>query len=262
MHELSALRAPLVFGRAHANITLFANGALATQSVTEDWRAAASTVVMRSGRHFARFTVVKGCPVFGVIRPGWDVEGGGTAFRDRDTQTAKTWPKRKTPCTVNGHCFYATYNGRRYPGSGEWEGSQSATEQGDRVGMLLDLDQGSMTVWKNDEKLGVMVAEGLSGPLCWAVTLRVEGGSTRIESTLAPPSPTEEELAAAKARQRRELLNLPETATDAECAGAEDALEDEFAAMEAEIALEDELAAASAPPRRRGGWCCSAPQRD
>ena len=47
--------------------------------------------------------------------------------------------------------------------------------------MLLDLDQGSMTVWKNDEKLGVMVAEGLSGPLCWAVELD-EDDSARIES--------------------------------------------------------------------------------
>ena len=40
--------------------------------------------------------------------------------------------------------------------------------------MLLDLDQGSMTVWKNDVKLGVM-AEGLSGPLCWAVSLYQQG---------------------------------------------------------------------------------------
>ena len=37
---------------------------------------------------------------------------------------------------------------------------------GDRIGMLLDLDQGSMTVWKNDVRLGVMQGEGLSGPLC------------------------------------------------------------------------------------------------
>ena len=28
----------------------------------------------------------------------------------------------------------------------------------------------SMTVWKDDVKLGVMVAEGLRGPLCWAVS--------------------------------------------------------------------------------------------
>ena len=62
--------------------------------------------------------------------------------------------------------------------------------------MLLDLDQGSMTVWKNDVKLGAMVAEGLSGPLCWAVSLRMLG---QVSVKVAPPPPTEEELAAAKA---------------------------------------------------------------
>ena len=75
-----------------------------------------------------------------------------------------------------------------------------AREQGDRIGMLLDLDQGSMTVWKNDEKLGVMIAEGLSGALCWAVDMphgRDQGSSARIESAPAPASPTEEELTAA-----------------------------------------------------------------
>ena len=68
--------------------------------------------------------------------------------------------------------------------------------------MLLDLDQGSMTVWKNGQQLGVMVAEGLSGPLCWAVSMARL--SARIESATAPSSPTEEELAAATAWQRRD----------------------------------------------------------
>ena len=65
--------------------------------------------------------------------------------------------------------------------------------------MLLDLDQGSMTVWKNGEQVGVMQPEGLSGEYCWAVSLFSSGDSARIESTPAPPSPTGEELAAAKA---------------------------------------------------------------
>ena len=43
--------------------------------------------------------------------------------------------------------------------------------QGDRIAMLLDLDQGSMTVWKNDEQLGLMTVEGLRGPFCWAVSV-------------------------------------------------------------------------------------------
>ena len=93
------------------------------------------------------------------------------------------------------HCFYLTGSeGYQYPGPNGWEGMHSATEQGDRIGMLLDLGQGSMTVWKNDEKLGVMVAEGLSGPLCWAVEMYYHGNSARIESAPAPASPTEEEL--------------------------------------------------------------------
>ena len=37
-------------------------------------------------------------------------------------------------------------------------GMQTAKEQGDRIGILLDLDQGSMSVWKNGERLGVMQA--------------------------------------------------------------------------------------------------------
>ena len=68
--------------------------------------------------------------------------------------------------TVDGHCFYRTAasmqgGGHRFPGRRNWEGMQCAYKHGDRIGMLLDLDQGSMTVWKNDEKLGVMMAEGL-----------------------------------------------------------------------------------------------------
>ena len=54
--------------------------------------------------------------------------------------------------------------------------------------MLLDLDQGSTTVWKNGEKLGVMQAEGLRGPFCWAVTLSGDTGA-RIESAAADSAP-------------------------------------------------------------------------
>jgi hypothetical protein len=148
MHEMELLRVPLAFGRAHGNITLSENGAVATKGLGGGWRAAASTAVMRSGRHFAQFTMVEGIAMFfGVIRPGWDVEGGGDAEE------------------VDGHCFYDTFSGSRWPGN--WEGMQPARQQGDRIGMLLDLDQGSMTVWKNGEQLGVMQAEGLTGPLCW-----------------------------------------------------------------------------------------------
>jgi hypothetical protein len=69
-------------------------------------------------------------------------------------------------------------------------------KQGDRIGMLLDLDQGTMTVYKNDERLGVM-ATGLSGEYSWAVAMWNRGNSARIGSAPAPASPTAEELAQA-----------------------------------------------------------------
>ena len=169
MWEVQSLRRGAVFGRSHELITVSEGGAQAT-IVDDDglFRTAASKAVMRAGRHYAQFTVMsrQSYSFFGVIQPGWDVEGGMGAF------------------TVDGHCVYWTADGSRYPGDPNWEGRQGA-KQGDRIGMLLDLDQGSMTVYKNDELLGVM-ATGLSGEYCWAVTLCGPGASARIDSAALP----------------------------------------------------------------------------
>ena len=160
----------------NVDITLSEDGAVAMNG-GGGGRTVASSVVMRSGRHFASVTVVAGTDMFfGVIRPGWDVEAGASAL-------------------VDGHCLIATADGTRCPGFSNWEGMQGAREQDDRIGMLLDLNQGSMIVWKNDVKLGVMQAEGLNGPFCWAA--KTFERSARIQSAPAPPSPTEEERAAA-----------------------------------------------------------------
>jgi hypothetical protein len=80
-----------------------------------------------------------------------------------------------------------------------------AHEEGDRIGMLLDLDQGTMTVYKNDERLGVM-ATGLSGEYCWAVDLCQQDDSARIEGAATPASPTAEEVAQAVAYQAEQAL--------------------------------------------------------
>ena len=174
MQAEGVLRLPLAYGWAHADITLSEDGAVATRGDNEGYsrgRSAASKAVMRSGCHFAQFTVVEGDDLyFGVIRQDWDVE-----VRDNE------------PVEAAGHCFYTTSDGWRFPYCREhWEGMQGAQEPGDRIGMLLDLDQGSKTIWKNDVKLGVMVAEGLKGPLCWAAPLYATGDRVRIESAPLP----------------------------------------------------------------------------
>jgi hypothetical protein len=176
MWEVESLRCAAVFSRSHEDITLSEGGTVAMKGVDYSNRAAASKAVMRAGHHYAQFTVMSGFLMnFGVIRPGWDVEGGQNAQR------------------VDGHCFYNALNGQWVPGNHDWEGRQSANEEGDRIGMLLDLDQGTMTVYKNDERLGVM-ATGLSGEYSWAVSLlwhiHVTHGSVRIGADEAPAPPT------------------------------------------------------------------------
>ena len=80
MHAVPLLRVLLLFGQAHGSVTLTEDGAVATKNTSSDcYRTAASTAMVRSGRHFMEFTVVENSVMFGVVWPGWNVEGGEEA---------------------------------------------------------------------------------------------------------------------------------------------------------------------------------------
>eukprot|EP01046_Picozoa_sp_COSAG06_P048958 COSAG06_NODE_7426_length_2509_cov_2.290456_3_plen_174_part_01 len=140
--------ASLDFERAHASFEQSEGNAVVTKTKQDGYtsRTAASGAVLKGGgRHVVQLTLRKGSSMFfGLIRADWDVEGGEHAQN------------------VQGHCFYHTVSGQRWRGGSGWEGTQSAQEEGDRIGLLLDLDAGSLTVYKNDERLGVMQESGLT----------------------------------------------------------------------------------------------------
>jgi hypothetical protein len=189
MWEVEQLRRAAAFGRAQEPITLpAADGTLARRSDGPGAAIASSTVVMRAGRHYAQFTLAAGARdeidiSVGVIR-------AGTQHRLRRDSLGDNF-------TVEDDCFMETYDGSRFPsapgvdqlsshvGNRDWEGRQAAKEVGDRIGMLLDLDQGRMTVYKNDERLGVM-ASGLSGEFLWAVALDYAKDAVRIGPAALP----------------------------------------------------------------------------
>eukprot|EP01046_Picozoa_sp_COSAG06_P045782 COSAG06_NODE_6383_length_2956_cov_29.742387_2_plen_832_part_01 len=159
--------ASLAFERAHANFERSEGNAVVTWTKGYGFfRTAASGAVLKGGgRHMVQLTKRKGAWMyFGLIRADWDVEGGKDAFK------------------VQGHCFYDTSDGKRLPGDSAWEGRQAANEEGDRIGLLLDLDAGSLTVYKNDARLGVMQESGLTDAAGyrWAVALLSKGSSARI----------------------------------------------------------------------------------
>jgi hypothetical protein len=66
--------------------------------------------------------------------------------------------------------------------------SKADFNQGDTIGLLIDCDVGSMTVWKNDRKLGVCTEDlPIGEPLCFAVGLRTKHDSVSIELKRSPP---------------------------------------------------------------------------
>ena len=160
---------------------------------------------MRAGRHYAEFSLKKwqGSPDYqgrdtrvpnwlGVIRPGFDVEGVHDPM----------------PQETEGHCFIGPGGQRAFVRDDEivdglvWSGSWGVVADElveSRIGMLLDFETGSMTVFRNDERLGVMET-GLAGEYCWAASLLYEGTAVRIDSRPAPSPPTAEEVAAAQAK--------------------------------------------------------------
>ncbi len=168
------------------------------------WHAASSDEPMREGVHFAEFTIArKACGVFvGVIRPGWDV-GLCDVTGAHDTGAA----------TLYGHCLYYSLSGKRWPDNTAWDGMQPSRE-GDRVGLLLDLDQGSMTVYKNGEWIGVMRAAGLTGEYCWAASLGAAQDCVHINSKPVPDR-TDQQLAAASAAACAHAQNVQQAAARA-----------------------------------------------
>jgi hypothetical protein len=177
----------IAFERAHANITRSEGNTVATLTEYDGyWHTTASGAVLNGGGlRMVQLTVRKGDYMhFGAIRADWDVEGGVNAH------------------AVQGHCFYNAYNGERYPGDSDWEGMQAA-KQGDRIGLLLDLDAGSLTVYKNDERLGVMQETGLTDAAGyrWAVSLGTEGDSARLEGPLPVAASEEDQERLLRARQ-------------------------------------------------------------
>jgi len=118
--------------------------------------------VMKEGKHYAEFTITKpGAIYMGILRPIHD------------------WPKKKIR-----HVEYRSYcKAQSGPGYnvGNWDqyyyyDERVGLQRGDVFGMLLDLDRGTMTVYKNDERLGIKM-KGLGGYYCWAVTMNNYGSN-------------------------------------------------------------------------------------
>jgi len=155
-----------------------------------------SNNIMRVGKHYVIFeATISTHSYMGVMRPG------------QANQEARGFPcgpnfyRNFSPCNFYNDndiqcCVYNTGDGDSYSSNWlvdnsylfsdeTWEGSESIS-LGDELGMLLDLDEGTLSVYKNGRKLGVM-KRGLAGPYCWVVSI-TRGVQVTIKRGTIPPS--------------------------------------------------------------------------
>ncbi|KAL9186798.1 hypothetical protein ACHAXT_010518 [Thalassiosira profunda] len=198
-HELLLLRSPLTFDQMFGSIvaTDESRNQVRIASYGNPYQTALSSHIMRAGKHYASFTRTGSDIRVGVFRPttGLDVEGLSSFDRPfpcgplyapysaliRDLNAL--WSDGDVNyCAVNlGFRRYddddepiprSYWGGRgvqRDFTSFDWQG-QERFEKDDTVGLLLDLDEGTLAVYRNGRRLGVMKS-GLAGEYCWGASL-------------------------------------------------------------------------------------------
>ena len=148
----------------------------------------ASNYVMISGIHYAEFHIAAGTHFgidIGIVRPMPSLNPAryancgfgfhflkGSLFGDFLAARTEGWG------AGNVHaCQFSLYNvGISWTNwdnqkhEANWE-ALGNWEIGDTLGMLLNLDEGTLTVYKNNRRLGVM-KDRLSGSYCWCATFK------------------------------------------------------------------------------------------
>ncbi|EJK70683.1 hypothetical protein THAOC_07936 [Thalassiosira oceanica] len=173
-------------------------GVLAGSSGT----AIASNYVMETGIHYAEFRVSR-CSSVGVVRPMPNLDPARFSNESFSFFRQKYYDEflaaRTDGCgdgNVHVCRYYTNSGGMDWTNWDEddeenvsWEGMEDC-DYGDTIGMLLNVDDGTLTVYKKNRRLGVMQV-GLSGSYCWHATCwctnNAWGGSTVTIRRGEPP---------------------------------------------------------------------------
>ena len=167
-----------------------------TTSVTST--AIASSYVMESGIHYAVFHTSKS-NFIGVVRPVPNLDPGrfvNPNFHFFVTELFAYFLAARTDKWGSGNvhvceyeCEYGSMTWTNWDSntSVDWEGMEDCNT-GDTIGMLLNLEEGTLTIYKNNRRLGVM-KDGLSGSYCWYVSVGKKGSTIAIKRGKPPRCP-------------------------------------------------------------------------
>ena len=188
LHEVELLQRPLVFSCASPLIALSQGGAKVALHLESDewteWHPAVCEPEMRAGRHLAEFTIigaeypyvrVQVHMLLALFQVSQSLDAEIESCNDpSDSSAAESWSDRMAVA-------YHTSNGRRTPGQAAWHGMRCAC-RGDKIGLLLNIDEGSLEVFKNDQRLGMMMRHELVGCYRWGVAMNSPGDRVHMLS--------------------------------------------------------------------------------
>jgi len=156
------------------------------------WGTAFSNNILRAGKHYVSFVFnnssssssAKG--YVGVMRPGKaNQNASGVPYYEQFFQNFSPNVEynnndNKVQCclyrTVDGKCLSCDWANESSFSILNWDGLESGWQgresipSGLEIALLLDLDEGTLSVYKNGRKLGVM-KRGLMGPYSWVVSM-------------------------------------------------------------------------------------------
>lgn len=190
-------------------ITLSENGAVATKTShlesLELEMAISNCAVMSEGQHYCEFKLLPGCPT----RDDYDrAEAGCVVGIVSKDGTHPQWGFRVTdsniavPTTAQGGVpsSFELLASDVSLGFASWYGAPSPYDEqlancGDTVGLLLDLDEGSLALYVNGRRIGFLIPFGLRDvtPFRWGVDLS-KSMAVRMQ-VLPPPKVSQEERA-------------------------------------------------------------------
>jgi len=192
--------------------------------------AVCGDAIMRAGTFYAEFTILQSTlpehfqstpPALGVVAADYDASGLGR----HNVMTGPDEAGGYDPSAAANNA-YATYWIGDSPAvlTRGWEDVDPIAqrpfgfyvpdqyENGDVVGLLLDLTAGSLALHFNGERKGMLIPGGIAGPVKWAVEMitprsdEVEGydymvaegncSAVRVRSMAVPPAPGADVLAA------------------------------------------------------------------
>jgi hypothetical protein len=144
-------------------VTLREDGAVAAQTMEDEFSLTTTGIELTEGKHYWEVELVSedvGNTFIGISRPNLD-------------------PRIVTDCT-DGWFTNATH-GALFGNGKQFSDPAGAYKQGDRVGVLLDLDNGSLRFFKNGVEHGPGFAAGsVTGPVVHAVQMYYKDTSLRL----------------------------------------------------------------------------------